>query len=472
MNADVAPVARLRPVGEARFGFETDVAIVGAGCAGLVAAMSAVEAGAEVLVLERDALPRGSTALSSGLIPAAGTALQRKAGVEDSPALLAADIRKKARDQVDEVLVRAVAGAVGPAIDWLAERHGVPFALVEGFQYPGLSAVRMHGTPARTGEELMNHLHRAATASGVEVLTEALVEQLYVEGEQVRGLRIRRPDGSGEDVGCRALVLACCGFGGNRDMVRRYIPIIADAPFMGHVGNEGHGILWGEALGAELRDMGAFQGHGSVAIPQNIGVSWAIMMSGGIQVNARGERFANEHRGYSEQAVDVLEQPGGYAFDVFDRRCHDITMEMGHYRDAVAAGAVRVGTSAAELASQLGIPADGLARTLESVSRFAAGERDPLGRDFTRQPVLQAPYYAVKVTGGLYHTQGGLAVDGEGRVRRRTGGTLPNLLAAGGAAAGVSGPADWGYLAGNGLLTAVALGRLAGAAAARLTDMS
>lgn len=452
---------------DARFSIDTDIAIVGGGCAGLVAAMAAREHGAEVIVFERDPLPRGSTALSSGLIPAAGTLLQKRAGIVDSPELLAADIRKKSRNEVDEVLLRAVTTAVGPAVDWLMERHGVPFTLVEGFQYPGVSARRMHGTPKRTGEELMDHLHRATRDNDVDVLCEAKVDGLYCEGEHVRGLRITRPDGSHEDIACKALVLACCGFGGNRAMVEQYIPIIADAPFMGHAGNEGHGILWGEALGGVLRHMGAFQGHGSVAIPFNIGISWAIMMAGGIQVNALGERFGNEHRGYSEQAVDVLRQPGAFAFDIYDERCHRVAMEMGHYRDAVAAQAIRTGATAAELAATLGLPPGSLEHTLDAVATFAAGAKDPLGRDFTTRPRLVPPYYAVKVTGGLYHTQGGLGVDGEGRVTRRAGGVLPNLYATGGTACGVSGPADWGYLAGNGLLTAVALGRLAGAAAAR-----
>lgn len=239
---------------------------------------------------------------------------------------------------------------------------------------------------------------------------------------------------------------------------------------MGHVGNEGHGILWGEAMGGELRHMGAFQGHGSVAIPYNIGISWAIMMSGGIQVNRLGERFANEHRGYSEQAVDVLSQPGGYAYDIYDERCHRVAMDLGHYRDAMAANAIRIGASARELAATLGLPEGALERTLSSVAEFAAGAPDPLGRDFTTRPLLQAPYYAIKVTGGLYHTQGGLLVDGNAQVRKRGGGVLPNLFAAGGTACGVSGPADWGYLAGNGLLSAVALGRLAGNAAAALVQ--
>ena len=458
----------LHTVSEARFGAETDIAIVGGGCAGLIAALAARELGAEVVVLERDVQPLGSTALSSGLIPAAGSRLQREAGIKDSAELLASDIRNKAHHEVDEVVLRAVTTDVGPTIDWLMDKHAIPFVFDGQFLYPGFSVARMHCTPQRRGEELMAHLYRAALAAGVDVLTEARVDRLYHEVEQVRGLRISRPDDSTEDIGCKTMVLACCGFGGNQDMVKRFIPVIADALFLGHVGNEGDGILWGEALGGELRQMGAFQGHGSIAIPHNMGISWAVMVSGGIQVNALGERFANEHRGYSEQAVDVLRQPGAYAFNIYDERCHQAAWEWGHYRDAIEAGVMRSADTVTELAAQLGLPPGALEKTMATVATYVDGKTDPLGRDFTTKPKLTSPYHAVKVTGGLYHTQGGLAVDGEGRVIKHGGGLLPNLFAAGGTACGVSGPADWGYMAGNGLLTAVALGRLAGTAAARL----
>ena len=109
--------------------------------------------------------------------------------------------------------------------------------------------------------------------------------------------------------------------------------------------------------------------------------------------------------------------------------------------------------------------------TLESVADLKRrGATDRFGRDWSRLPDLAPPYRAVKVTGALFHTQGGLAVDGSARVLRPNGEALPNLFAAGGAAVGVSGPEASGYLSGNGLLTAVVLGRIAGGEAARLAS--
>ena len=139
---------------EARFDYTVPVVIIGAGACGLTAALAATEAGAPVLVLERDDKPTGSTALSTGLIPAAGTKLQRAHGIDDSPELLARDITTKAKGQNDPAIVEAVAHASGPTIDWLSATHDIAFTLVEGFLYPGHSRLRMHGTPNRTGTEL------------------------------------------------------------------------------------------------------------------------------------------------------------------------------------------------------------------------------------------------------------------------------------------------------------------------------
>jgi fumarate reductase flavoprotein subunit len=144
-------------------------------------------------------------------------------------------------------------------------------------------------------------------------------------------------------------------------------------------------------------------------------------------------------------------------------------LEFDDYRDAVEARAILRADDPTSLAALTGIDAAGLTATLETVAALVRGERaDSFGRNFTGKPVLAAPYYAVKVTGALFHTQGGLKVDGEGRVLRADGRGLPNLFAGGGAARGISGPGCSGYMAGNGLLTATTFGRLAGQAAARL----
>jgi fumarate reductase flavoprotein subunit len=423
------------------------VVIVGAGACGLVAALAARDAGAEVLLLERDSSPSGSTALSSGFIPAAPTRFQRTA---DSAELMAADIQRKNKGQADAKIVRAVCRASGPTIEWLADAHGVPFQLVEGFLYPGHSALRMHCVPEKTGSALMFYLSRAA--KDIDLLTSARVTSV-----NAKAVQFARPDGSTEEVEYGSLVLACSGFGGNRAMVREHLPEIADALYFGHAGNQGDALRWGAALGAAVADMTAYQGHGSVASPHGILITWALMIEGGIQVNERGERFSNEHLGYSEQCLPVLRQPGGVAWCIYDERLHRLGMTFPDYQEAHRAGAVRPAPD---------LPL--LEKTLQDVKRYASGGQDPFGRDFSTKPTLTSPYYAIKVTGALFHTQGGLIVDEHARVVDRTGRPLANLFAGGGAARGLSGSQVWGYLSGNGLLSAVTLGRLAGESAVRL----
>lgn len=457
--------ARIAPAAGVAFGAEAEVLIVGGGAAGMVAALAAAAAGAEPVIVERDPLPRGSTALSAGLIPAAGTRWQRAAGIADSPDRFAADIRSKAQGEVDEAVLAAVTRRIAPTLEWLADAHGLDLSLVTDFLYPGHGLHRMHGLPSRSGAELIDRLRAAAEGAGVTVLTAATAHTLFVEADgTVRGIAAARPDGSEERIGCRTLVLACNGYGGNRALVRRHIPELAEALWFGHDGNRGEAVLWGAALGAALAHLSGHQGHGSVAHPHGILITWAVIMQGGVQVNALGQRFSNEAEGYSEQAARVLAQPGGIAWDVFDERIAAAARQFEDFRTAEAAGAVLRADTLTELAAAMAVPEAALAAALAE-----RGAPDRFGRDWTGIPPLAPPYRAVRVTGALFHTQGGLAVRADARVRRAAGGVFPNLFAAGGAAAGLSGSRAAGYLSGNGLLTAVALGAIAGAEAARLT---
>ena len=422
------------------------VAIVGGGACGLVAAIALRDAGVDCVVLERDATSSGSTALSSGFIPAAGTRVQRQLGIADSPEVFAKDVMAKAHGTAAPHLVHAYTQACGPAIDRLGG-HGLQFEVLTNFLYPGHSTHRMHSLPERTGAALVGALHRAAVAAGADILGSARVSELVVDSDdRVLGLGIERPNGEIERIGCDVLLLACNGFGGNAQLVRELLPEMRDAIFAGHPGNDGSAIVWGRALGAGLADLGGYQGHGSWVVPQGALMTWAVMMQGGVQLNARGERFHDETQGYSEAAVDVLAQPSGIAWNVFGDAQLALAREFPDFREAEAAGALRTAADRTQLAAIIGCDPAALAPEIE---RFGP------------------PFHAVRVTGALFHTQGGLDIDAQCRVRRTDGTTFPNLLAAGGAARGVSGNAVWGYLSGNGLLSAVAGGWIAAHTAAR-----
>lgn len=447
------------------------VLVVGAGACGLIAALAAHDAGAEVLVLERDPVPSGSTSLSAGYIPACGTRWQREAKAEDDVDRMLGDIQRKNHDEGDPVLGRAVCTASGPALEWLADAHGQAFVLETKFLYPGHTAFRMHAHPEKTGAALVGSLAAAVERAGIDIVCEAAVRDLLADADgRILGVVVERPDGSTDEIGCDALVLACNGYGGNPEMLRTHIPEMADALYFGHAGNRGDAVNWGTELGAAIAQMGSYQGHGSVAHPHGVLISWAIMMEGGIQVNAEGRRFSNEHEGYSEQSLKVLAQPGQIAWNVYDRRLHELGMGHEDYRRANEMGAIREVPDLASLAKLIGCAEAPLAETLGHAAEAAQGGRtDPFGRDFTTASALDAPpFFAVRVTGALFHTQGGLAIDTTARVLTATGAQLPNLFAGGGAAVGLSGSGVEGYLSGNGLLTAVTLGRIAGEQAARV----
>ncbi|HEY7231347.1 MAG TPA: FAD-dependent oxidoreductase [Pseudolabrys sp.] len=456
--------------GAATAEFETRVplVIVGAGAAGLCAALAAREFDVDAVVIERDAAPAGSTALSAGLIPAAGTRFQHAKDIDDSPERFADDIRRKANGEADPALVAAVALGAGPVVEWLAEQHKLPFDLIDDFAYPGHSALRMHGLPSRTGQELVDRLRNAAETNGVVILTERVCEQLFADSDGcIRGVEMKRRDGEPERIGCDALILACNGFGGNPELVRRHIPELSGALYFGHPGNRGDAIRWGEQLDADLRHLSSYQGHGSVATPHNILISWAVIMQGGFQVNREGRRFSDETQGYSEQAEKVLRQPGTFAWNVFDGRIAQVARQFEDFRAAERAGAILVKDTVIELANAMRVPVDVFVVEWEKVQKMKlANAEDEYGRRFITNQSLSPPYLAVKVTGALFHTQGGLSVDPCGRVKRKNGKKFPNLFAAGGAAVGVSGSTAAGYLSGNGLLTATVVGHAAGKAAA------
>lgn len=450
------------------FATSVPVIVIGAGAAGALAALAARESGAKVLVLDRDSSPAGATGSSSGMIPAAGTRAQRAREIDDTPERFAADIQSKSNGRSAAHLVEAYTRTAAETLNWLESTCGLSFELVDGVP-PGHGVPRMHALAERGGTALLSALYRGLAARGVRLQPGARVTDLYVDADQrVRGVRVQRGRES-TDIGCSALVVATNGFAGNVELVSRHLPDVRALPFAGHDGSQGDALLWGGELGAAIEDIDGFQAHSSVVMPQRLQLPWALMSEGAIQVNRQGERFGNEHEGYSESALFVLAQPEGVAFNIYDERIHEVGLAMPNYPEAVTKGLIKRGTALRDLADALGIERGGLEQTIALVNALALDEdMDDFGRTFRAAQMILGPYYGVQVTGALLGTEGGLAIDAQGRVLRPDKSVLPNLLAAGGAARGISGDAGGGYLEGNGLLAAVVGGYLAGKTAAEL----
>jgi fumarate reductase flavoprotein subunit len=444
---------------------ETDVLVVGGGGGGLVAALAARASGASVIVVEKSERLGGNTVLSSGSVPGAGTRFQREAGIDDSPQLMIADVMTRTNGTAPRHLVELLAHESAPLVEWLVDDVGAPLALVADLKNVGHSVPRTHAPPGRDAQLLFDALERAALERDILLSTGIVGKRLIVDdhGEVIGAAVQSRGQGAEDTVRARKVILAANGFGANREMLRQFCPEIANAPYFGHLDNTGDAIRWGMELGARVCNMAAYQGHASVSYPHGNLLSWTVMERGGFLVNAAGERFVDENLGYSGCASAVLAQPERCAFAIFDARIRDYMMSIPEFASLAEAGGVKSADDVRQCAAAFGIAGETVAATLEAYNAAAATGADPLGRRQFGAAPLVAPFSIVRVTAGLFHTQGGLEVDRHAQPVRADGTPIANLYAVGGSAVGISG-ADGGrgYVSANGLLCALGLGRVAG----------
>lgn len=451
------------------FEFTVPVVVVGGGACGCIAALAAHHAGAEVLLVEQDARPIGSTGMSQGLICAAGTRSQAANGIADDAERYFADIMAKTKGQTDPVLARTIADHAGPTVDWMVDVLDMPWELDTGFRPAyGNSTYRVHGWRGHTGQDMVELLHRRLDDAGVDVILGARLVDVHADASgRVLGVSLERPDGSIEQVGCGALVLACGGFAANHAMVAQHIPDMAEARNNGHEGSHGTSIMVAQQLGGALGDMGAYQGYAMLTEPQGIPVPPNVPIEGGILVNLAGERFTDESADIAGMVRPVLAQPGEHVWVVYDARIERLVTYIPEIQQLMSLNAPRRAESEDALAQAMGVPAPALAATLaEARAAQAQARPDALGRVWGDDVPPAGDLRALKVVGAIFHTQGGAQIDGRARVLRPDGTALPNLFAGGGAARSVSGPAHWGYLPAMGLATAVTFGRIAGEGAA------
>lgn len=439
--------------------------VVGAGGCGMVAALVAARNGGEVLLLEKGDEPGGNTVLSTGLIPAAGTRFQREAGIlDDTPGLMAEDIFSKNKRQSDTALTQRLCETSAELVEWLVDEVGCELVCYTDFLYPGQSRFRMHGPPQDYGAGLVRQLANAVHEdAAIELHLNTPVRGLVLDEDRVVG--VETDEGA---IGADAVILALDGFGGNPEMVKERIgPEVADALYFGSSNNIGDGIRWGTAAGAATEHLDAYQGHGSVVLPDGPLVTWGLVTNGAILVNRHGRRFGDESRGYSEFAREVLDQPGGEAWEIFDQRTYEASRRT-RFEEVISAGKVVRGESLEDLATKLGLPSDEISETVATVNRAVRGEEsDAFGRFSFADGPAEPLFYGIHICGALFHTQGGLKVDTQARVLRPDSTMIPGLYAGGGTAVGVSGRGAEGYLAGNGLLAALGLGKIAAEAALR-----
>lgn len=435
-----------------------DMLVIGAGACGLAGAIAAHDAGGSVAILEGRDRPGGNSALSTGSIPGAGSKYQRAAGIEDSPERMVEDLIRVAGNHDADELTAMIAAECGPLCEWLIDDLGARMELITAYRHIGHSVERLHAPRSRRGQDLVDDLLRFVSDRDIPIAIGNKADALLVEEGAVAGAVV-----NGEEVRARKVLLATNGFAADPGLVARHCPEIAAAEYFGAPGSTGDAVRWGETLGAALGNMAAYQGYAAVAYPQGQLLSWTTLEKGGILVSETGQRFGNEDLGYSGYAAHVMKQ-GPFAWAIYDARIHDVAMAEEEYAEMSAMGAIAWADTTEALAEKLGLGADGLAASVAGYNDAAQGDGpDAFGRSKFAMAPLQPPFAGVKVKPGLFHTQGGLLVDAHAHVRKAGGGIVANLFAGGGAAAGISGRAGaLGYASGNGLITALVLGRRAG----------
>ena len=434
---------------------DCDVLVIGGGGAGICAALSAAEQGAHVIIAEKMGYFGGATIMSSGKIPAVGTKLQLERGVHDSIGACAMDIFRPSNYSVRPDLVYTVVENSNDIIEWTAER-GVVWTLDETL-YFGQTAHRMH-TADGAGAGLVNPLVAAMDAEpAIEQLLDCPLQGLLIDDDAVVGAYY--DDGV---ITARATVLATSGFGNNPQMLAQYCPEAVPAVPVVAPGATGEGILWAAELGAALQNMGAYQGHAFHCVDNGTTGEQGIANNGGIRVNLEGNRFMNEYGGYSELSPHVLAQTDHVAFLCFNDIQAQKSAKLAGWQEA---GIVYMGQTATDLADAIGVPAERLAATFADYQEGIEKGEDRFNR--TKLPEhFDGPYYAVRQTGEIRHTQGGAVTDVVGHVLRADGTPIKGLYAAGGCTEGYSSRGGAAYMSGNGLIQALVYGKLAGACAA------
>lgn len=439
----------------------TDVLVLGGGGAGITSALTASENGSKVILVEKIAYLGGATIISGGIVPAAGTKQQADAGIVDNNELFVRDIFRPSSYSVRKDLVYTIAEHAKGVIEWL-EDQGVVMSLITNNLFYGQSNYRMHiaeGSGAGMTQKLIANLN---SDENIEVMLNSPAMELAVENGAVVGAFIKKNNSETILIRAENTILATSGFAANKEMLEEYIPEMVDAYPLVAPGATGEGILWGQNLGAEVANMKAYQGHGVYSEELGKSVDLNILYRGGILVNMNGLRFTNEHKGYSELSPEVLAQPTNHVYMIFNKANAELTSQFQTYVDA---GIVTEAETMDELAVKLNLDQNNLKASVEDFTNGIKAGQDSLNRTFFPEH-FDGPYYALKITADLRHTQGGLVTDVVGQVLKADGTLIRGLYAAGGVMEGFSDTAGPGYMSGNGLLQAFVFGRLAGKQAA------
>ena len=443
---------------------DCDIVIIGAGGAGMTAAIDATQAGKKVILLEKMPYAGGNTTKATGGMNAAETHYQKEQGIEDSVETFIEDTMKGGHDLNNKDLVTVMAKNSAAGIDWL-DSIGAPLPKVSFSG--GATNKRIHAPEdgSGVGAYLVTRFLNKIDELGINVMYNTKATSLMTLEGKVVGVKAEGPDAY-YTINAKAVILATGGFGNNQEMIVNYRNDLLGTVTTSAPGITGDGIEMAEEVGADLVDIEQIQLHPTVEQGTSMLITESVRGDGAILVNQEGKRFINELLTRDVVSAGELEQTGSYAYIIFDQRLRDGLKAIEKY---VSTGITVQADTIEGLAEQLDIDPATLAETLATWNQYVADKKDPeFGRDTGMDNDLsQAPYYAIKVAPGIHHTMGGVRIDTKAQVIDTNGKPIPGLFAAGEVTGGVHGG---NRIGGNAVADIVVFGRVASDSAVKYCD--
>lgn len=440
---------------------ETDIVIIGAGGAGMTAAITAKQIGANVIILEKMPMVGGNTTKATGGMNAAETKYQEAGGIEDSIQTFIDDTITGGYEINNPDLVAVMAEQSADAIDWLDSINApLPKVSFSG----GATNARIHSPEdgSAVGSYLVNAFSEQLKELGVPIYMETKATEIIVENGAAVGVRAESETTS-YIINAKAVILATGGFGANEELYTKYREELKGFVTTNTPGATGDGLVMAEDIGAALVDIEQIQIHPTVEQTTSIMITEGVRGDGAILVNSEGKRFTNEMLTRDVVSAAVIAQDGGYAYIIFDQNIRDNLKAIESY---VKAGITIEGATIEELAGKIDIDPATLAETLSTWNEAVTTKNDTeFGRATGMEHDLSiAPYYAIKIAPGVHHTMGGVKINTSCEVISAAGEVIPGLYAAGEVTGGVHGG---NRIGGNAVADIVVFGRIAGDSAAK-----
>lgn len=441
------------------YGEETDLVVIGSGGAGLSAAITAAQAGKQVIVLEKQPIIGGNSLRSEGGMNAAGTIQQLMHGVtNDSAQQMSQDAQKGGHYLNNPELTLTLAENSKDAEAWLLSL-GAKFCHRMG-RGGGQTVARGHGPcdGSAVGQELMRVLYGTAKdMKNIQIRPNNKATQILTNDKGVvTGVKVKDKDKE-YTIDSKAVVLATGGFGANNELVAKYRPEYKGFATTNNPGAVGDGLKLAEGVKATFVDLREIQAHPTVVPEKGILISESMRARGSYLVNHEGKRFIDELKPRDVVAAGVLAQPGGKAWLVMDDKLvQSNKLAAGYVKQKLAVS----GKNVEEFAKAMNVPVDNLKATIAQYKKAYETKKDDA---FERPEMLTPndvwPLYAIEITPAIHHTMGGVRINKNAEVIGITAKPIPGLYAAGEITGGVHGG---NRIGGNAVADIVTFGRIAG----------